>query len=436
MKHDYACLIAGALLLPLGGALAQSAPHKGMTLRTPTAHEVVGTHHAIGARGTAPVNDECSSVSPQTLNIGGTLTFAGDNTGATMTNDYESGSALEGTGLASVWHAFTISDCANVTVSYCGSTAGFADNFWIVISNACPAGDASMVFDTGHNTTECSDGLPTIHFVHLPAGTYYLPVLTDEANGIAGPYTILVSAAGCAAQPSNDDCANAVAVTPGAWCNFTYYSSESATESMPGIDCNGFTGTANDDVWFSFVATSTTMAIGAQGAEDGDGDQYSGFDAVIELFSGTCGNLTSLDCADATLSGEAEELVASGLTVGETYYVRVYDWYDGYYYLPTFGFCVVDGPSINLGVAEQSAATPWTISPNPGTGSFELNDLGLSGRVVVEVFDMTCRLVHEAMFQANGSGQQHLDLSGLAKGTYSVRLTNGSTQSQQQLVIE
>ena len=161
-----------------------------------------------------------------------------------------------------------------------------------------------------------------------------------------------------------------------------------------------------------------------------------GYDAVIELFSGTCGSLTSMDCADATLGSEPEEVVATGLNVGETYYVRVYDWYAGYPPIPTFGFCVVDGGSINLGLHDQGATLPWTIYPNPGTGAFDVLDMGLNGRVDVDVFDMTGRRIMASSFNATGSGQHHLDLGALAKGTYAVELTNSGVRTQQRLVID
>ncbi|MCB0791964.1 MAG: T9SS type A sorting domain-containing protein [Flavobacteriales bacterium] len=435
MKDVYTSLLTGALLFPFGTILAQSGMQKDGTLPLPCAHHVVA-QHAPALRGTAPVNDECGSVTPQSMPIGGSLTFTGNNTGATLTNDYEVGSQLEGLGHPSVWHAFTTNDCTNLTISYCGSDAGFAGNFWIVISTACPAGDASMVFNSSYNTTECPDGSPTIHYSALPAGTYYLPVLTDEANGVAGNYTIVASTTACAAPPANDECAGAIPVTPGSWCNFAYFTCDGGTESLAGLTCNGYTGNANDDVWFSFVATSSTMAIGAQGTDDGDGNNNTGYDAVIELFSGTCGSLTSMDCADATLGSEPEEVVATGLNVGETYYVRVYDWYAGYPPIPTFGFCVVDGGSINLGLHDQGATLPWTIYPNPGTGAFDVLDMGLNGRVDVDVFDMTGRRIMASSFNATGSGQHHLDLGALAKGTYAVELTNSGVRTQQRLVID
>ena len=145
----------------------------------------------------APPNDLCTSVVPEALNAGTPLIFTGDNTGATVTNDYEPGSALDGQG-PSVFHAFTTSECASVVISYCGTTPAFG-NVWIVLADACPAN--ALIFNSSWNTGECPDGNVTIYYDSLAAGTYYLPVLLDPLNGAIGPYTITLTA-----TSTPDDC--------------------------------------------------------------------------------------------------------------------------------------------------------------------------------------------------------------------------------------
>lgn len=440
MKQLYTSLLTGAALLVAGAVSAQSTGHGKVQGNGALSHQAVSavfaghSAHAGDARGTAPANDACSSVTPQTLASGGTLTFTGNNTGATIDGDYEVGSALEGTGFPSVWHAFTTTAaCSNVRMAYCGSSDAFATNFWVVISSACPAGDATMIFNSFRNTVECANGTAVLYFDDLPAGTYYVPVLTDEAGGVAGAYSIEVTASACSAPPANDECAGAISVTPGSWCSPAYYSTEGATESLPGLLCNGATGSADDDVWFSFVATSADMSIGAIGTGDAD----TGFDGVVEYFSGTCGSLTSLGCADAGLSGssEPEEIQATGLTVGNTYYVRVYDWYGGTL-SDSFGFCVVNGGSINIGIEENATAGDWSIYPNPGTGVFNIQYNGANTATSIDVIDITGRVVYtERMSMAAGTNHA-IDLSGMAAGNYNVRLTANGVRTEQRLAVK
>ena len=138
------------------------------------------------------------------------------------------------------------------------------------------------------------------------------------------------------AQPANDDCMGAIDLIPDTVCNAVTGDITGGTESLPAITCNGFTGSADADVWYMFTATDTAHNVNVTGSAD--------FDAVVELFDGTCGALTSRDCADATLEGGLESIVSTDLTIGTTYYVRVYHWYDTIPTPPTFDICVVTPP--------------------------------------------------------------------------------------------
>ncbi len=164
---------------------------------------------AVALSAGAQVNDLCSSVTPDALTAGGTLTWTGDNTGATITDDYVAGSILAGVGIPSVWHAFTLTGCADITISYCG-TAGPFTEFWNALTTTCP-GNNSFVATQQYNYSACGDGNPTVYFLNLPGGTYYYPVWTEDP-GANGPYTITVTAATCGGSAvPNDNCG---AVTP------------------------------------------------------------------------------------------------------------------------------------------------------------------------------------------------------------------------------
>src|SRR5690606_16233815 len=112
--------------------------------------------------------------------------------------------------------------------------------------------------------------------------------------------------------PANDECADATAVpvNPDLDCaQFVTGTVYSATASAEGSTCSG---TEDDDVWFSFVATSTSHTINLNNITGGT----TALDHVV--YSGSCGSLTELYCSNPNNS------VAGGLTIGDTYYVRVY----------------------------------------------------------------------------------------------------------------
>ncbi len=105
---------------------------------------------------------------------------------------------------------------------------------------------------------------------------------------------------------SNDEAEGAVSITYGD--AFThYFNTAGATQSLPGADC-ATDDFADDDIWFSFTATNAAARLVAG---------YHTADVVLELFSGSPGNLTSLLCSDNVL-------VLPALTSGQTYYARLY----------------------------------------------------------------------------------------------------------------
>ncbi|TWI81269.1 putative repeat protein (TIGR01451 family)/predicted secreted protein (Por secretion system target) [Lacibacter cauensis] len=113
---------------------------------------------------------------------------------------------------------------------------------------------------------------------------------------------------------SNDNCSYATPVTvnTGATCSsITTATTTGATQSIAG--CNG---AADDDVWFSFIATNNFHTISATGT-----GSPALSNPVIEVFS-ACGG-SSIVCSNTT-TGATESFTLYELTVGATYYYRVY----------------------------------------------------------------------------------------------------------------
>ncbi|MES2513189.1 MAG: hypothetical protein V4580_03560, partial [Bacteroidota bacterium] len=129
------------------------------------------------------------------------------------------------------------------------------------------------------------------------------------------------------ARSQGENCSGAVLLTNGVCVTGT-----------PGTSQNivGCVGNADDDSWYRFVATATSHSLTVTGS--------ASYDAVLQFFSGTCSSLISGSCVDNTLSGQAESMVASGLTVGNTYYVRVYHYFAGSG-AGTFTMCLNNAPA-------------------------------------------------------------------------------------------
>lgn len=125
----------------------------------------------------------------------------------------------------------------------------------------------------------------------------------------------------------SENCSGAVSLTNGA-----------CVVGTAGLTQNivGCVGNADDDAWYKFVATGTSHSITVTGSAT--------YDAVLQVFSGTCSALVSSACVDNTFNGQVESSVISGLTIGSTYYVRVYNYAAGSG-SSTFTICLNNPPA-------------------------------------------------------------------------------------------
>ncbi len=178
------------------------------------------------------------------------------------------------------------------------------------------------------------DGTEVINASGLTVGQTYRIRIYSAGSGsqFMGVFTVCVY--GIAVPPANDNCAGAFNLPNTSPCTSVNGLVTGATLSQTGC-----AGNANDDVWYQFVAANTTATVTVVGGV--------GFDAVVQAFSGGCGGLVSLGCQDATGSGTSENLLLSGLTPGNTYYVRTYHWSAADATTPNFSVCLTGQPPVN-----------------------------------------------------------------------------------------
>ena len=132
-----------------------------------------------------------------------------------------------------------------------------------------------------------------------------------SANSLVYNFQTLANA------PANDNCTGAITIGPTAIST----TNVGGTQSMPAVNCAGFTSPNANDVWYQF----TTLANGGASIIV-QNTTFPGLDIVVQAFSGSCGALTPIDCADATTQGDDEVLNLTGLQAGQTYFVRVYGY--------------------------------------------------------------------------------------------------------------
>ncbi len=258
------------------------------------------------------------------------------------------------------WYEFTLTQPSTVTWTV---DADFPANIGYVDASAgC---GAPQFFNLSSNVGDCSG---TTSVQNLPAGTWWLfvsPTNFDDAYGCTSGKNRYVGTLTCVPLTviANDECTNAISLIQDVACNYTNATVDDATQSLSGCAAGS---TANDDVWFSFVAINTTALVKVAGSV--------GFDAVIQVFDACPGN--SLVCANGSGLGAIETALVTGLTVGNTYYVRVYDYGMGMPATTTFDICVTDPGNIiimNNNNDETTCSAQFYDSGGAGA-NYGLND--------------------------------------------------------------
>lgn len=90
-----------------------------------------------------------------------------------------------------------------------------------------------------------------------------------------------------------------------------------------------------------------------------------------------------------------------------------------------------------VGIAEQSAALPLSLYPDPATDHIILSaPLAIAQGTAIEVFDAAGHQVMRRSLGARPQLQEHLDISTLAPGMYSLILRSGERTGAQRFVKE
>lgn len=270
---------------------------------------------------TPPANDNCGNATALTVNTDlacGAVT-AGNTLGASLSM---AATPCNGNPDDDVWYSFVATGPVHVvTLSSVVSTGttSTTDMYFQVLSGAC--GSQTSVLCSDPNSAVVSG---------LTAGqTYYVRVYTYSGAGYNASFNICVGTP--LPPPSNDECSGAISLTvnPDLSCGaVTAGNTISATQSMSAGVCSG---TPDDDIWYSFVATATSHVVSLSNVVSTGSS--SSTDMYFQVLSGTCGSLTSVLCSDDNSK------TVTGLTAGQTYYVRVYT-YSGTGYNASFNICV------------------------------------------------------------------------------------------------
>jgi hypothetical protein len=223
--------------------------------------------------------------------------------------------------------------------------------------------------------------------------------------------------------PANDECVNAIALTVGGV--FADYPvtgiNLAATASSSEIDPSGCNGYSGGDVWYTAVVPSS----GSLTVETGAPSVGSGIDTVVTIYTGVCGALTEVGCDDDGGTGAYSLTELTGLTSGETVYIRVYEYANDN--TGSFDLAVYDASLSNVDFSVDG----FKVYPNPVK---DVLNLEYSSDITeVRVINL---LGQEVLKQKTNATSAQLNMAPLATGTYIVNVQLGDVVKTLKVIKE
>ncbi len=278
---------------------------------------------SLSANG-QPANNDCTSATSLTFGSSCVLSsFDGTN----ATNSSEPNAPCGFYNGQDVWFSFTAPSTGMFVVeSYKGTNTRPVVSLY---KGSC--GSLIQVDCSYQNNTE-SNGYARIitNDSSLGGQTIFVRVAPYN-NGSAGTFEICIYEV---TNPANDFCANAISLgTPGPTCTQTTYTNEYGTSesSIATTNCGFY---KNGDVWFTLTVPSSGHLVI---------DAYEGTNnsPVLNLYSGTCNNLTQIACESSGSPTNDGRIVLHDASLGGTVlYLRVFKFnnYNG----GTFDLCLFE----------------------------------------------------------------------------------------------
>ncbi|MBO2012916.1 fibronectin type III domain-containing protein [Hymenobacter negativus] len=277
-------------------------------------------------------------------------------------------------------------------------------------------GSTSITGITGQTTTVTG----------LQANTnyeFYVQQVCGGFNGssiLAGP----ISFATPLTAPANNEPCGAIGLGAGV---LTSTNVGATTSSQPGISTPACSpASLPKDVWFSFVASSTTATFAFTGTAAGMVRVYSSPSCSAGPFA-----LVSCVSSGSNSTAITAPVNVAGLTVGTRYYMAV----SGYGSSDPSGTFTIAPSAGVLAARAQTDTDALLVYPNPSsTGQLTLKLSGLSGAGQATLLNALGQVVLTKNLTA--AAEQTLSTRNLATGLYTLRVEAGSQVLTRKVVLE
>ena len=250
----------------------------------------------------------------------------------------------------------------------------------------------------------------------IPSGSSAVYVVTacDRLHNESSP--VQINACNACIIATNDECVNAVQLQSNYTCNYTTGTLSGVTTSFSSKpSCDAFGAPAQKDVFYYFIATDTahTVTVNPTGAG------ADAVDAVVSVYAGaSCSALSEIACTGGTggSGGVTKILELTGLTIGQTYWIRIYDYgtIDPVY--SEFQICVtseIQTQSVQVDLSAKSI----NAYPNPANEFFNIDALFRIDEVIIRNY-LGQIIIKKEVFDSSVK----INVSALPMGFYFVEL--------------
>ncbi|MCB9336367.1 MAG: T9SS type A sorting domain-containing protein, partial [Flavobacteriales bacterium] len=221
-------------------------------------------------------------------------------------------------------------------------------------------------------------------------------------------------------KPPNNDCSNAINLIAGTSCTYT-----SGTLLGSNQSTSPCIGTGGDmDVWYKFVATTDSLTIKV--------NPNSNLNIAFEILDGSCSG-SSLLCENDWSTGSTESYTNNNFIIGNTYYVKVFNYYGGVKSsYGSFDICVYGNVSHSTSQPKIfGKESSVKIYPNP-TSSIVNIEFPYTAKTY-QIIDLTGRVISQ---DKTSGAIQKVDLSNYQNGTYLFKIlgTNNETIAMKKII--
>ncbi len=355
-----------------------------------------------------PVNDECANATSLTVNSNFlcTNTTAGTVAEATASTGITGCPGLPENANDDVWYKFVATDTSH-KIELLNISGSNTDLYYMVFDGGA-GGDCNTMI--GIFCGSSNPGAPTSLTI---GNTYFINVFTNSSvSGANTTFDICVGTTPIA--PSNDDCANALAISGTSFPFNASYDATAATNNAGSISVSSCID-INDGVWYTVTGDGGDITITVS---------PTAWDAAITVYEGSCGTFTCVEDKNIGGPGSVEAVVFTSI-IGTTYYINIghpdtTDAPEGVFNL------AITSSTLSI---DDIVAKGFYYYPNPVE-----NILKMNANESINQVSLYSILGREIKKLTQEDLSVELDMSNLPSGTYFVRVLIGNSSGSFKII--